>query len=632
LLASALGALSNNRRIDELLDGQIALNRLQIEDIKREDKVRHWSLRVHHVSDVMKLAFEFAAAFIVLAAAMFLGGAIWTAAHDNSLVIDAFDAPPDLAARGLTGNVIAGRIDDRLSAMEQQTDSIRVAGTYRQSWGDDIKVEISDTGISIGELYRYLVSWLGNEKHITGAIWHTARGIALSTRVGDDPAFAFDGTDTSIDAVVMTAAEHLYAETQPYRYAIYLNEHDRNDDSLAAFRALALRGSAGERPWAYTMWGQMLLDFGDVRGGLEKSRRAAELEPDLPNIWFNLADAEATSGHDEARLGDNRRALKLYSGAAARQLAAYAVAAQIPNTAREISETLGDYQAAASQARESEALADYNNSHIAAPLLVSEYLASDHDVAGARRAHADSGPGERDALKIITVGISNVEMMPLPVLAQAVAPDNWEFAALDLEAMERSPIAETPMMRPFGPVLILPWLAYADAKLGRFGNAHRLIDSTAPDCYLCLRMRGNVDAAQANPNGAAYWFARAIAAAPSIPFAYADWGAMLMRAGQYDAAISKFALANKKGPHFADPLELWGEALMQKNRSDLALVKFEEADQYAPNWGRLHLEWGNALLYANNRKEANKQLEIASHLDLSPADSAALARRRAAHG
>jgi tetratricopeptide (TPR) repeat protein len=91
--------------------------------------------------------------------------------------------------------------------------------------------------------------------------------------------------------------------------------------------------------------------------------------------------------------------------------------------------------------------------------------------------------------------------------------------------------------------------------------------------------------------------------------------------GDDDGAIAKFTLANGKGPHFADPLELWGEALMAKNRSDLALAKFEEANQYAPNWGRLHLKWGEALFYAGAKDQARKQLAIAAKLDLSPADA-----------
>ena len=115
--------------------------------------------------------------------------------------------------------------------------------------------------------------------------------------------------------------------------------------------------------------------------------------------------------------------------------------------------------------------------------------------------------------------------------------------------------------------------------------------------------------------------------APSIPFAYADWGQALLARGEPDAAIEKFKTANQKGPHFADPLEGWGEALMAKNHSDLARAKFEEAEKYAPNWGRLHLKWGEALAYAGQKDEAQKQFALAAGLDLSATDKAELAKQ-----
>ena len=145
-------------------------------------------------------------------------------------------------------------------------------------------------------------------------------------------------------------------------------------------------------------------------------------------------------------------------------------------------------------------------------------------------------------------------------------------------------------------------LAYAHAMWGDTAAADAMIGRSPPDCNLCLRMRGRIRAVEKKWDAAAYWFARARAQAPSIPFAETDWGAMLMRKGDLDGAIAKFELANQKGPHFADPLEMWGEALIAKNRSDLALAKFEEANKYAPNWGRLHLKWGEALWWSGKQR------------------------------
>ncbi|MEI9932465.1 MAG: hypothetical protein WDM89_18490 [Rhizomicrobium sp.] len=58
LLAAALASVSDNPRVDALIERQIALADLQIEDLKRDDALRRWSLRFANASAVMKVAFE----------------------------------------------------------------------------------------------------------------------------------------------------------------------------------------------------------------------------------------------------------------------------------------------------------------------------------------------------------------------------------------------------------------------------------------------------------------------------------------------------------------------------------------------------------------------------------------------
>jgi hypothetical protein len=83
-------ASASREKADASLDEQIALSRkqftiadLQIEDLKREDKLRHWSLIVHHFSDVLKLAFEFAVVVAITARAGGDGGATATGAESG---------------------------------------------------------------------------------------------------------------------------------------------------------------------------------------------------------------------------------------------------------------------------------------------------------------------------------------------------------------------------------------------------------------------------------------------------------------------------------------------------------------------------------------------------------------------
>lgn len=182
-----------------------------------------------------------------------------------------------------------------------------------------------------------------------------------------------------------------------------------------------------------------------------------------------------------------------------------------------------------------------------------------------------------------------------------------------------------PGLRSSLPTAAVPRTAYAEARLGKTADAEKHIAATPADCYDCLIARARIAEVQGQHGRADHWFARAIDGQKSIPFAYSYWGQVLLERSNPDAAIAKFTLASKKGPHFADPLEGWGEALMKKNRSDLALARFDEAEKYAPNWGRLHLKWGEALAYAGKKDEARARYEKASTLDLNAADRTELA-------
>jgi tetratricopeptide (TPR) repeat protein len=637
-LGIALGGASRSKadafleRQAILVDKQIALSDLQIEDLKREDKVRHWSLRIHHISDVLKLGFELPAAAIVTIVVVFIGAAVWNAAHDDGLIIEAFNVPGDMAANGLTGQVIATQLQDRLAWMQAHADTIRAAGTFRNDWGDDIKVQIPDTGISIGEFYRYLAGCLGHETRISGEVWRRGGGVAVSVRTGNDTAVVFRGRETELDALVAKAAEYVYGRTQPYRYTIFLSQqNNRSAEALAATRALALNGPAEEKPWAYSRWGLALDSLGDFEGALEKQRIAAKLNPELPHVFANLAEAEASLGHDEAELRDNTRALVLLRSPNAKQLAAYAVATDIPVTSAMIAEATGDFTQALTLLPQVEAIQEYGNSHSSAPIMIDADLARDHDVAGSMAVNREAANAEFDAIRLTSTNNYSWDVPPLPKMLRAVALDDWKTVRDDLIATDGLPEASSPAVKPLLPVLTWPWLAYADARLGDFAAARALIAETPLDCYLCVRMRGNIDAAQRNWSAAAYWFVDAVKQAPSLPFAYTQWGTTLMAKGDLDGAIAKFAEANKKGPHFADPLVYWGEALIAKNRSDLALAKFEEANKYAPTWGRLHLKWGEALWWSGKKDEAKAQFAVAAKLDLTPSEKSELAKV-SAHG
>jgi tetratricopeptide (TPR) repeat protein len=102
-----------------------------------------------------------------------------------------------------------------------------------------------------------------------------------------------------------------------------------------------------------------------------------------------------------------------------------------------------------------------------------------------------------------------------------------------------------------------------------------------------------------------------------MPAGYFSWGEALMRHHDYKGALSKFALANVKGPHWAEPLKRWGDALVAVRRSDLALAKYEESSRYAPRWGGLYIAWGRALDYTGRHDEAVANYRAALTMELT---------------
>src|ERR1700742_4308097 len=140
--ASEILSAASREKANTFIDKQNELADLQIEDLKRENAIRHWSLRVRHVSDVLKLGFEMAVAFIVIAIAIGFGFEIWSAMHADGLVIDAFTVPPAMADKGLTGQVVASKLLDRLTVLQSETQSSRAASSFSNDWTNDIKVEI----------------------------------------------------------------------------------------------------------------------------------------------------------------------------------------------------------------------------------------------------------------------------------------------------------------------------------------------------------------------------------------------------------------------------------------------------------------------------------------------------------
>jgi tetratricopeptide (TPR) repeat protein len=626
--ALALGTAAQHGHLDPraaaYLEKQARLTELQISDLEREDALRHWSLRVRHVSDVMKLTFELAGAFIAIVLVTLICVTLWKAAHDDSLVIQSFSVPPDMAARGLTGEAIAAQVQDRLAALQDVTLTGRPANSYASNWGDDVRVQIPETGMSIGEFYRLLVSWFGHQTRISGEVFRTQQGMAIAVRTTGQPGDTVRGTDGDLDGLVQRAAEAIYARTQPYRYAMYLVATGAVKNSAritAILEGLARTGTPLDKAWSY-MGLSTSAEFTDPIHAPAINRKAVSIAPDFALAYQNIGGEEQALGHDEAALAPWRKDIALLSNGTG-GMTQRARDVSLPSVVAALAQFTGDFAAALHNYEITASLPGYAGITDFANHALAYDLASLHETRRARlqwmrRTRPQKGRNE------ITLGAADAQFI--------ASLQDWAGVLALKAGLEGVLIPNPPppltaeFVRQTLTRSVWPYAAGALAHTGDMKGADALIARTPLDCLICVRVRGELATMRGDWAEAARWYAMASAQAPSIPFADNDWGGMLLAKGDLDGAIAKFGSAHKKGPHYADPLEMWGEALIAKNRSDLALAKFEEANRYAPNWGRLHLKWGETLWWSGKKDEAHRQLALAGGLDLTAAEKSERAR------
>jgi tetratricopeptide (TPR) repeat protein len=547
----------------------------------REVDIRRFALRLRIGLQIF---------LVLVATAVGIGALIFIrdAIEDHGLVVEAFSVPPDLAGNGLTGEVVATRFLDKLQAMQTATTSERPADSYQYNWGSDIKVEIPETGLSLREFSKLLRDRFGHANHITGEVIRTPTGIAVTARFGDAAPATFTGPESDFDELAREAAEAVYRTSQPYRFSQFLFQHGRNAESLDVISDLATNGPLTEQGWAYTLWGTLDVN---VSADLDSARKHCSKGLSYSGAStvpaeICLVGAESWSGHDEKAF-QYSVPLELHS-----QENSPGISKVFFESNRLIAqgwlETItGDLQKSAKDWTLVESAPEFLGSARLAPALAASAYALNHDPEAGRKIAATLEPNDdRSLLKLDAIWAFSA----LPDYWIAAAGDDWPAALTDAKACDAWLDAHAPIDKLFGQlraVWIQPLVALAMAKTGDVAGAEVLISATPLDCYLCVRIRAQIASIHRDWSSAERWFAEAVRQAPSLPFAYSEWGDMQLSKGDTNSALTKFAGAHLRGPHFADPLKGWGDALARQGQWSSALAKYDEALVYAPNWKEL---------------------------------------------
>lgn len=587
-----------------------------------EDGPAHAVLRGHRdllrwqtISERMSVGLKVLTGMVGILVAGALIGLVWDATRYQGLVVQALAVPPDLAERGLTGEVLAGDLLDRLVAMQEETDSVRAPSSYAIDWSGGTEVEIPQTGVSIGELQRSLRGWLGKETRISGVVYRMRDGqLAVTARTAGTAGVTFRGTEEELDGLMQKAAESVYARTQPYRFTVYLFDTGRIDEALPIYQAAESYGEP-DSLWLTRGWGLDKSRNGDDRGALVLFRKVEARAPDMGPLFQAIADAEGDLGHDEAAYQARVKAGRLIERSSEvdpLRRADYARGQQI-----EAAFQINDFD----RVEELIASGDADPAQQIFPSNRIGFYQLTHrlSLADALLVQAESDAAEE---RLLAIHFNRAR------LAQ-----RWGDSS---EALRRIELARPLAVELVGPEAAKIWLepsrVSALIDLGQVAEARRLAASLPRDCYYCVLARAEAAEGAGRQAEVDLWYAEADRQAPSLSEAPLFWGEALLRRGDTSGAVLKSAEAHRRSPRWAEPLKVWGDAMAAVGNHQGAVRKYRDAAEHAPYWGGLHLAWGRALEAQGRSSEALARYRRAAGMDLLPAERAEASRRLSAAG
>ena len=417
-------------------------------------------------------------------------------------------------------------------------------------------MEIPETGVSISELERFLRGWLGHDTRISGEVYRTATGIAVTARAEANGA-TFTGAGSDLDALVQKGAEHVFESTQPYRYGNYL---DRNYDPKGAaqrvanatqiYRRLIAGDDRKEQAWAWNGLATLQFNFyADNRKSSWYYHKALATDPDFTLGYYALSARNGPLGQEEDSFRNTMEFIRRAQQGTPELNPRYASSALAQAKGRALN-VVGDFAAAipilVESAERTDSFSVLGRGNFTGFALSS--MAQVHDLAAVRAY-------------LKTLGWNQI---PVTFVASrfwyAMECGGWRnvlASELDMNApssSNRLPPAKHITNGDFNPSL-WPFIAYAHARTGDLAGAERLIAPLADDNAPAVRMRAMIAELKGETARADWWFSRSEAQTPSQPLTDLWWGHALLKRGRPDAAIEKFIRANKLGPKFADPLE-----------------------------------------------------------------------------
>lgn len=545
---------------------QAELTAEQLRDRREERDQERRARRAKTYVDYLRVALN---AGIVLAGLALAIGALLmvvNAARSRNVVIQAFDAPPMLVARGLSGKVVASAVQDEFVKLQRKVRSEQRQNAVTTAWSQEIEVEVPRTGLSIGQIDQLLRRLLGNDTEIGGDVVMLAPDrLALTVRGSDIPARRFEGSLAALPDLARQAAEYAYGEAEPVLMTIYLNQQQRWQESHDFIkRKLETAVDPHERAEYLRRLGLATNALGQTESAIDITKAALALEP---TNWL-ARDTLVSLLKDADRLEE--------AASVARRMLAEIAA--LPNGRRprfygmNALMLMGDWEGV-------DRVTGEQNRNVAggANIMDAREDAVENAVRLRDWRRAERGLAMLDPERPVTKALRL-----LIAARRAEDEERWPAAVAAYRALER--YQDEPDAR-FG--YYAYEMGYALRRAGLRQQADAFARASTDMGYYDRLDRARAYAGPDTIARAERELRGAIALAPSMPDAWQLWGTARLVAGDAGGAAARFRRAIALAPRWAEPRKGLGDALAAQGRWREAAAAYRAALPLAPAWARL---------------------------------------------
>jgi tetratricopeptide (TPR) repeat protein len=572
----------------------------------------------HQISDFIQSAWQIAGSFArVLTIALLICVVCYGVREltRNTIVIEPIGVPKNFADAGITQDVMANRIKDRLEVIENELKlplwKDRVGMRADDASRPDIEVPGTKLGLKFMiEMIRTLLPSIARPKNVGGEIIYESasanhpepspkdqiqRKVSLTIRIKSEPdasrtvVFSFSRLASDIDGLASDAAEAVLQNANPYPLAVYFYDHGHKDHARTIAESIVSDHSQDRlhQVRAYNLLGLIRDDEGKFEESTSNYEAAKTLLPKFAPTYSNWARLFIHQQNYPKAITMYQKATELDPKLAR---AYYNWGVVLLNQGA-LDEAINKFQTAI---------------HFD-PKLVQAYI----NLARAqllRERYNDAGETCQRAVK---------EVEPDQNLAAVYI--NWGNALAKLN----QPSAASTKFENAIEIDPKSWVAYIrlgdsldemhkpDEAIIKYRKAVEL-NPKSIDAYMNW---GTTVDHQCKYTEAVAKYEKVIELDPQNALAYNNLGQVLDHQNKHDAEIEKYERAVKINPNYTEAVSNWGDALRKLHRYNEAIVKYKEAIKIKSDYINAYIGWGTTLSHQLKYDEAIATFEEAIKLN-----------------